>query len=157
LNLQLFLISVTLVFGVVSGITSRAAGDCPQPEINITSVFVPANFIPLVPEDCGQEGGKLKALPLSTLPVIIIRLFGFAASLITYLFGLIVIFSGLQWAWGGIDGQSTATAKKNLKNGLIAMLVTFSSYTIINTILIVLNIDPNGAAGLGSDLTDFVT
>lgn len=123
------LVTLILILSLTNINTFAAA--CPSTtKISLTDIFQFTKFIPIIPKECSGQ-----ALDLQDAGTVLLRLYGFIASLIWYLVSFIVIFSGMMWIWDGIDGNQAAQAKKNLADAAYALLIVFSTFIIINTIL----------------------
>lgn len=110
-------------------------------KITMTDIVNPGEFFPVIPEGCGSIEGKAVPLSLAVAPDIAIRFFGALASLVFYLFTFVAIFSGIMWTYGGIDGQSNITAKRNFKDSFVGLILVTTVYAIINTIMVVLEVN----------------
>jgi hypothetical protein len=123
-------------------------------KITFTSILKPTNFTPIIPKECATEAdGSARPLTFAVLPDILIRTFGFLASLVFYLFGFIVIFSGIQWMYGGIDGKQDLQAKRNIQDAVWGLILVLGVYMIINTILNVLGVSQYGSTDIASFFT----
>jgi hypothetical protein len=134
----IFIFAISLI-----NINIYAAACPPTDTISLTDIFQFAKFLPVIPKACSD-----KALDLQDLGTVLLRLWGFLASLIWYLVSFIVIFSGMMWIWDGIDGNQAAQAKKNLVDSVYALLIVFSTFIIINTVLSLIG-GTNLTTGLG--------
>ena len=133
-----FILTISLI-----SLNTHAAACPPTDTITLTDIFQFAKFVPIIPKECSE-----KALDLQDLGTVLLRLWGFIASLIWYLVSFTVIFSGMMWIWDGIDGKQASQAKKNLSDAVYALLIVFSTFIIINTILGIIG-GTNLTTGLG--------
>jgi len=142
-KLQKVLISLALFLVIFTPAVSTFAqgGNCVQGKITIGSLFSPNSFVPIIEPQCSTDS-KGRAIPLSfdVIPYVLLRSYGFLSSLIVYLFGFILIFSGIQYSYGALDGTSSVQALRNLKDSVVALLLVFASFAIVNTLLIILKV-----------------
>ncbi len=111
---------------------------CGENTISIEKIIAPGAFFPVIP--CAvTKDGKVQPLSPALIPDILVRAFGLIASLTFYLFSGILILSGVMFIWDGIDGQSRKRAERNIIDTLWALLLIFGAYTILITILTLLN------------------
>lgn len=109
--------------------------------LDVTSIFNPSNFFPIVPEACGTDGaGNTTALSLQTVPSILIRAFGAIASLVFYLSSFYLVYAGVLYSTGGINPSAKQEAINKIRTAGIAMVMILSAYTVTNTIVIVLGL-----------------
>lgn len=104
-------------------------------DLSITNLLAPAEFLPVIPENCSSVDGQPIPLSPVLIPAIIARLFGLIASSIFYLLLFVVIVSGIMWTWGGIDNKNISQAKQNFKDAGVAVLMLISTYVILSTII----------------------
>jgi len=118
-------------------------GDCQvqKKEIKWWSPIRPGDFAPFVPEDCGQDGNKIRALTLNSLPDIVVRVYGFLISLLLYCLVPVNIYAGLLWVWGGIFEGNVATAKKLLTQAFSGLAVVLFFYLGVFIILSIFEVD----------------
>lgn len=107
----------------------------PATSLSLTNLFVPAVFLPVIPENCSKFEGEPIPLSPVLIPSIIVRLFGLIASLIFYLLFFNIIVSGIMWTWGGIDNKNITQAKQNFKDTFVAIGLLLGTFIIISTIL----------------------
>lgn len=142
-----FAVQFVLIIGLFSFATPIIAhAECDWgsiDKITVTSIFIPSSYFPIIPAECGVAGNQPVALTLDDLPPVLIRGFGFLASLIAYLLFFNTVISGLQWIYGGIDGSQATRAKQNLQDGLVGIILILSVYIIVTTILTVLRVPIN--------------
>ena len=104
--------------------------------VDVEDIFSPGEFMPIVPRDCAiEDDGQARALSLSLIPVVLIRAFGFIASMVMYLFTFMLVFSGVQYMWGGVDGNSDKKALRNIQDSSVAILLVVGAYIVVFTIL----------------------
>ncbi len=115
----------------------------------------PGEFLPIIPEGCGQQGGQVVALSPALLPDIGLRLYGFVVSLMFYLITPVVIFAGLQWTWGGIFGEGEIQKAKELMRNSVLGLVTIVGFYM--GLFIILSLLGANEAILNTDIKDFFT
>jgi hypothetical protein len=155
----MLVLGLVILSGLISPVLAHAqGGSCQARKIRVTDIFRPSSFLPIV--DCGTDSnGDPVPLSLAVLPNVMIRLFGALASLVFYLFGFIVLFSGIQYTYGGIDGGSSITqAKRNLQDSVIGLVLVLGAYVIINTILVVLlGSEAKASSVLATDIQSFFT
>lgn len=150
-----YILMAVLVMFVVITPQVQAQEDCKnQDSITVASILTPGAFQPIIPDRCAQDGNGPRALSLSVLPDILINLFGALCSLVFYLLMLVVVFSGIQYMYGSIDGKSSLQAMRNLQDAVIGIVTLIGAYVIINTILIVLQVDSTVQS---SNIADFFT
>lgn len=134
-RLVAFVVIFFSFFSLVSGIKTQAAIDssCSAPIVSIKwwDLANPGKFLPVIPNDCAEGSNGLKPLSFKSLPTIAIRLFGFLVSLAFALILPLVVFSGIWYMWGGIDGSGTDQAKKLLLNALYGWLMLAAFYIIV--------------------------
>ncbi|MEI6728459.1 MAG: hypothetical protein WCK98_02345 [bacterium] len=142
LLIQRFVAIVAILFSIlslVSGVRTQAAIDssCSAPIVSIKwwDLANPGKFLPVIPNDCAENGDGLKPLSLKTLPTIAIRLFGFLVSLAFALIFPLIVFAGIWYMWGGIDSSGTDQAKKLLLNGLYGWLMLAAFYILVFAVL----------------------
>lgn len=135
-NFTLLGLIVLSLFGSINSFAQSAAGCSPtKSEIRWYSIATPAAFIPIIPETCAQNDGKIQPLSLKIVPEIVIRFFGFMISLVWLLLLPTVIFAGIWYTWGGIDGTSSGAAQRLLQNSLLSLLSLFFFFIIVFTFL----------------------
>ena len=137
----LFILLNVLIPSVATFAQTSGSGNCTQGKIGITDIFAPTSFVPIIETKCSTDA-KGKAIPLSfeVLPYVLLRGYGFLSSLIVYIFGFILIFTGIQYSYGALDRNSGVRAMKNIQDSVVAILLVFSTYAIINTLIIVLKV-----------------
>lgn len=110
-------------------------------EINWWDIANPGEFLPIVPASCSVDGDRVRALPISLIPEMFIRIYGFFVAVGFYLINLMIVASGLFYMYGGVDPGQIQAAKKLLTNSGIglAMLVLF--YQVVFLILGFLKLD----------------
>lgn len=122
-------------FSMISGLNAQAAIDstCNAPVVSIKwwDLGNPGKFLPVIPNDCAEGSNGLRPLSLKSIPTIAIRLFGFLVSLAFTLILPLIVFSGIWYMWGGIDGNGSDQAKKLLLNGLYGWLMLAAFYIIV--------------------------
>jgi hypothetical protein len=158
-GLAIFFLSLGMAFSLTGSLSHvevlAQTGGCTglKRKIRVTDIIRPTSFVPLIPANCSQDANGPVPLSLAVLPDILARGFGLICSLGFYLFGFIVLFSGLQWIYGGIVEEEVLRAKRNLQDSVIGLVLIFSTYVIINTLLSVL-----GANNiLNTDFNSFFT
>jgi hypothetical protein len=121
--------------------------------IKLVDVINISNFVPIIPNQCTTLADG-SAIPLSPIliPQILTRLFGFLASFVFYILTGALIFNGVLWIYGGIDGKSNATAKRNFGDLAWAFLLLLGTYTIIATIVGLV-----GGSSIETDLSSYFT
>ncbi len=121
---------------------AQAAGvNCTQSKITIGDIFIPTKFVPIIQNECSTDAnGKARPLSFESVPYILVRAYGFLSGLVVYLFGFIVIFSGIQYSYGALDGNQSTKALGNLRDSIVAVILVFSAYAIVNTLVIVLKV-----------------
>jgi len=113
---------------------------CGNTKLTIGSIIRPGSFFPVIP--CAlTDDGKVRPLSPALIPDILVRAFGFIASLTFYLFTGILVLTGVMFIWDGIDGQSRKKAEKNLYDTIWALVLIFGTYTILISILTILRFD----------------
>lgn len=126
---------------------------CGLNKTNIRLVDLPnlGNFTPIIPINCNTTSDGY-AIPLSPMIAmqVIIRLFGFLCGFVFYLINFVLVYNGLMWIYGGIDGKSQVTAKRNIGDLVWALVLLLGAYVIISTIVGLI-----GAAQVQTDLTTF--
>ncbi|MBC7406306.1 MAG: hypothetical protein H7230_02450 [Candidatus Parcubacteria bacterium] len=126
---------------------------CGLNKTNIRLVDLPnlGNFTPIIPTNCNTTSDGY-AIPLSPMIAmqVIIRLFGFLCGFVFYLINFVLVYNGLMWIYGGIDGKSQVTAKRNIGDLVWALVLLLGAYVIISTIVGLI-----GAAQVQTDLTTF--
>ena len=126
---------------------------CGLNKTNIRLVDLPnlGNFTPIIPVNCTTTSDGY-AIPLSPMIAmqVIIRLFGFLCGFVFYLINFVLVYNGLMWIYGGIDGKSQVTAKRNIGDLVWALVLLLGAYVIISTIVGLI-----GAAQVQTDLTTF--
>ena len=125
---------------VQSRIDECSAETTDDGRLDVTSIFNPSNFFPLIPAECGLDGEKVVALSFDTLPSVLIRSFGAIASLVFYLSSFYLVWAGVLYSYGGFDASKKADAIRKIQTAGIAIIMILSAYTITNTIVIVLGI-----------------
>ena len=142
--LGIFLLFVSIFSPSILTLAAQPAatpGVCIQSDITLASIFVPTNFIPIIEPQCSTTAnGKARPLSFDVLPYVLLRAYGFLSALTVYLFGFIVLFSGLQYSYGALDGNSSVKALRNLKDAMIALFLIFSAFAVVNTLVIVLKV-----------------
>ena len=138
LLIQRFVAIIAILFSflsLISGVQAHAAIDtsCSAPIVSIKwwDLANPGKFLPVIPNDCAENGDGLKPLSFKSLPTIGIRLFGLLVSLAFALILPLVVFAGIWYMWGGIDGSGTDQAKKLLLNALYGWLMLAAFYIIV--------------------------
>lgn len=133
------------------------ASGCEKVDISFVELFNPGNYFPLVPEGCGTiskdnaniddavesdlaNANVAAALPLSAIPIILLRAYGALSSMVFYLFGFFLVFSGVQWIAGGVNPEQKAKALKQIQASVTAVVMIISAYVVVNTIAIVLGL-----------------
>lgn len=126
---------------------------CKEVDISFSQLFNPGNYFPLVPAECGTIGNNnvAAALPLTAIPIILLRAYGAVSSMVIYLFGFFLVYSGILWISSGVNPAQKAKALTQIQTGLTAVVMILAAYTVVNTIAIVLRID--GVAD--QNVTDF--
>lgn len=130
----------------------RNFGCAIQPtQLRIQDLLSLGNFLPIIPNNCTTDSNGLP-IPLNPVLIghVISRLFGFIASLVFYLLNAVLIFSGLQWIWGGVDGKSAAQARKNLLDVMWAFVILIGAYLILSTLIGLLGVET-----VNTDLSQF--
>ena len=113
---------------------------CGEKTLTIANIITPGAFFPVIP--CALDSaGRVQPLSPALIPDIMIRLFGMIASLTFYLFFGILILSGVMFIWDGISGKTRKMAERNLYDTIFALILIFGTYTILITILRLLNFD----------------
>jgi hypothetical protein len=154
-------IAVLMVFSISVSAQTLTNADCVKAAdsakegdttIDVADIFQPGHFVPVIPKTCAvNENGGANALDFSVIPAVLIRSFGLIASTVFYLAIFMFIFSGVQWIYGGIDGQSSAKALRNIQDSVVAMVLIFAAYVITFTILGILKVD------VSTDISTFFT
>ena len=134
---KVFILTI-IVVGIFSGLSNlrtHAAidGTCKAPIVSVKwwDLANPGKFLPIIPADCSENSDGLKPLSFKVIPTIAIRLFGFLVSLAFALILPLIVFAGIWYMWGGIDGSGSDQAKKLLLNGLYGWLMLAAFYVII--------------------------
>lgn len=111
----------------------------------------------VIPKKCsvGSDGKPIPIKP-SLIPAIALRVFNLIVGLIFYASFAVTVFSGLQYAYGGLDGKQGAQAISNLTYSAYSIVLVVSTFIIINTIMFQL-FGADGTALLGRDLGGFFT
>jgi|GEM_PF-4635266 len=117
--------------------TNSSSSGCnvSKTQIRWYSIATPAAFLPIIPTDCASSDGTARPLSLRIVPEIIIRLFGFIISLVWTLLLPTVIFAGIWYIWGGLDGTSSQAAQRLLQNAFLSLLSLFFFFVIVFTFL----------------------
>lgn len=113
--------------------------ECGKKTIDIKSIITPGEFFPVIPCAYDKTTGQIQPLSPALIPDIMIRAFGMIASLTFYLFFGILVLSGVMFIWDGINGNSRKMAERNLYDTIWALVLIFGTYTILMTILALLN------------------
>lgn len=151
-----------LAFGLFSNLTANAQFSDPAActetkDIKITDIFVTTSFTPLLDPACTSDGdGGAQPLSLAVLPSVLIRGYGFMASLVFYVFGITLIVSGLKYIYGGIGDNTERMildARRDIQNSVMALGIVISSYMLVFTVLQVLGIESLGT----TNVSDFFT
>lgn len=104
--------------------------------LGFSDLFLPAKFIPLIPEECNSYGGKTQPLKLDLIPFIIARGYGFVSGLVLYFFSFMMVVYGVQWIFGGFSGdESILNVKRNFKNAVSAVIITITISVVIIELL----------------------
>lgn len=114
---------------------------CGEKTISINSIVTPGAFFPVIPCGLSSDGKDVQPLSPALIPDIMIRAFGMIASLTFYLFTGILVLSGVLFIWDGINGNTRKQAERNLYDTIWALVLIFGTYTILMTILTLLNFD----------------
>jgi hypothetical protein len=135
--------------------TSSTTSTCKIDKASIRwyNIATPATFIPIIPQECGQDGTTIKPLSITIIPDIIVRFFGFMISLVWVLLLPTIIFAGIWYMWGGIDGTSAAAATSLLRNSLLSLLSLFFFFIIVFTVINLLG----GSRLLSTDISSLFT
>lgn len=135
------LIIVLLVFSLFNSFSltvkaNAAFQDCSeQTRLNISNLFRPAEFIPVVPESC-SGGDNTKATPLSigSVGVVVIRAYGLVSSLVFYLFFVYILFAGIRWSYAAFNESEAGKAKQSLQEAGISISLVLLAHLIVSTI-----------------------
>jgi len=92
----------------------------------------------LIPRACSIRDGKPWPISPALIPAIGLRVFNFIVGLIFYFSFAVTVFSGLQYAYGGLDGKQSVQALRNLRDSVFAIILVLSTFVIINTIMLTL-------------------
>lgn len=126
-----------------------------------SSLFDIGNFLPLIPAECGiAQDGNIQPLPIKLLFDIIIRSAGFLFSLAFYMLPIATVVYGARVLFLPFDPnlnksefQEVTTAGRTITRELgqfiTGLVIIVFAYTIVFTILEVLQIDSN------TDLSSF--
>jgi len=113
--------------------------ECGEKTISIAAIITPGSFFPVIPCAYNNETKEIQPLSPALIPDIMIRAFGMIASLTFYLFFGVLILSGVMFVWDGINGNSRKQAERNIYDTIYALILIFGTYTILMTILSLLN------------------
>lgn len=103
-----------------------------SPKIKWYNLATPGAFLPIIPGDCSQKGGKILALSPVLIPKIAIRIYGLIVSLLFFLLTPIFIIAGLMWTFGGFFGEELITkAKAVFKNTFMSIVFVSMFYLIV--------------------------
>ena len=105
-------------------------------QLNISNLFQPNLFIPIIPESCASGNGGAKALSLDLLPIIIIRSYGLLASMVFYLFGFNLVLSGIRWSYASFNPSEAGNALKSIQQSGVSMGLVLVSHLIVSTIFV---------------------
>jgi hypothetical protein len=126
-------------------------------KITIADIFVTTSFTPLLDPACSSDAnGRAQPLSLAVLPSILIRGYGFMASLVFYIFGINLIVAGLRWIYGGIGNNTErqiADAKRSIATSVTAIGLVLGAYLIVFTVLQVLGVESLGSTDVSSFFT----
>jgi hypothetical protein len=148
----LFSLAVITTPKVVAKGVEFATCEIPANEIKWWNIISPGAFLPIIPESCGVQGGKISILTPALIPEILFRLYGFFVSLLFMLILPVFTFAGVQWSWAGIFGSAQVeSAKALLKNSALGLLVVSLFY---GGVMIILSFF-GGTEILTTDLSSF--
>jgi hypothetical protein len=138
--------SAILVFGIAITPLAHAQNCVGDVKVTAASVFVPASFTPIIPKSCS---GSISPINLTG---IMLRGYGFLSSVVMYLFFFYVVYTGVLYAYSGMNQSAMGQVRKNFENGLWALGLTWGAYIIVNTFVIYFI-----GANLDTDLNKFFT
>ena len=158
----LFVGMLVIVMSLISFSPSVLAVSCfPPNSFSVSSPFtIFGDFSDqggLIPRSCSLDANnKPKPISPGEIPAIGLRVFNFVVGLIFYFAFAVTVFSGLQYAYGGLDGKQSVQAITNLRDSAFAIILVLSTYIIINTVMI--NVfGPGGSGLINTDISTFFT
>ncbi|GAB4147541.1 MAG: hypothetical protein OHK0017_09360 [Patescibacteria group bacterium] len=104
-------------------------------KLSVSNLFKPQEFVPLIPADCsGGPGTAAPALSLNSISVVILRGYGFLASLTFYFFIVNLIFASIRWSYAAFDTAQAGQALQSIQEGGVSLILILVSHLVLSTI-----------------------